>query len=745
MIDDQVADQLWLVLEKAFKAIQSKCKTENLSFVELYKNAYELIINQRSSNLYFQLKHVVEEHLSTTVRTRIMNSMDGNFLATLAQEWSDHEVAMRMIRDIVMYLELAYTDNHDMDNVFNLGMICLREQLVNFPAIKEMLVSNLLELIAKERAGEVIDRMAMKNTLNMLIILGISSNDYYTLTFENDFIRKSISFYQMEASKFIKNNKLSDYLAMTKKRMDEEKDRNQHYLPRSTHERIISVVENELVKRRMKQILEIGNGEVRRAIVAEQISVLKNLYTIFKKHEGGTDLILEQFLKTLTEQCTAIQQEEQAGNAAAAAGPSRDNSPTTAAINMVQNLIEIRIKFNKIVDEAFEKDATFADKLDTAYKNFVKEKINVAESLSLHINNFLKKGDKNISDEELEVKMDGSMFIVKCLRDMDAFEQYYRKHFSLRILEDKSIGDDIERAMVGRLKALCGWQTTHHLEQMFKDIQMSSDFSDEFKRMLNENEHLRKTETDLQIKVVREGVWLTRPLDSTIVIHPDAVSSYELFQLFYLKKFEHKKIRLHPSFGNADLKARFFDANGKIVRTQIINVPTLMMFVLLLFNDNEVLTLEEIKSATSMPENQVRIILNRLTFGPVNIRILKKSTQPREITASDTFTINNDFKSKRHKVRIQADDAEKETPAERQETDDILLKQRKVEISAAIVRVMKTRRTLGHNQLLTEVYDQVKHRFTPEPSKIKTVIGELIEKEYIARAPDAIDTYTYIA
>jgi cullin 3 len=56
-------------------------------------------------------------------------------------------------------------------------------------------------------------------------------------------------------------------------------------------------------------------------------------------------------------------------------------------------------------------------------------------------------------------------------------------------------------------------------------------------------------------------------------------------------------------------------------------------------------------------------------------------------------------------------------------------------VDAALVRVMKTRKTLSHNQLVAEVVQQLSARFTPQLTTIRTRIEHLIEQEYLERDP----------
>jgi len=70
---------------------------------------------------------------------------------------------------------------------------------------------------------------------------------------------------------------------------------------------------------------------------------------------------------------------------------------------------------------------------------------------------------------------------------------------------------------------------------------------------------------------------------------------------------------------------------------------------------------------------------------------------------------------------------------------------RSFEIQATIVRIMKMRKTLGHQQLVGEVMEQSRRRFNPEVPMIKKSIETLIEKEYLKRSEEDQSLYMYVA
>ena len=65
-------------------------------------------------------------------------------------------------------------------------------------------------------------------------------------------------------------------------------------------------------------------------------------------------------------------------------------------------------------------------------------------------------------------------------------------------------------------------------------------------------------------------------------------------------------------------------------------------------------------------------------------------------------------------------------------------------IEAAIVRIMKSRKKLEHNQLVQDVITTLQ-MFKPHPQVIKQKIEHLIDREYLERDPDDKSVYRYLA
>lgn len=70
-------------------------------------------------------------------------------------------------------------------------------QVVRHGCIRDHLRDTLLDMVMKERKGEIVDRGAIKNASQMLMRLGINSRAVYEEDFERPFLAQSAEFYKV--------------------------------------------------------------------------------------------------------------------------------------------------------------------------------------------------------------------------------------------------------------------------------------------------------------------------------------------------------------------------------------------------------------------------------------------------------------------------------------------------------------------------------------------------------------------
>ncbi|XP_041988846.1 cullin-3 isoform X2 [Aricia agestis] len=736
-MDEKYVASIWSLLKNAIQEIQKK-NNSGLSFEELYRNAYTMVLHKHGERLYTGLKEVVSSHLETKVREDVLHSLHNGFLQTLNNAWTDHQTSMIMIRDILMYMDRVYVQQNDVDNVYNLGLIIFRDQVVRYGCIRDHLRQTLLELVARERRGEVVDRLAIRNACQMLMVLGINSRAVYEEDFEKPFLHQSAEFYRMESQKFLAENSAAVYIARVESRIGEEAERARHYLDDSTEPRVIAVLEHELIERHMKTIVEMENSGVVHMLTHTRTQELACLYKLLSRVSEGLRTVADAVSAHLREQGRAL---------------VTDTHHNTNAITYVQNLLDLKDRFDHFLHNSFNNDKMFKNMIGSDFEYFLNLNNKSPEFLSLFIDGKLKKGEKGMSEQEIEAVLDKTMVLFRFLQEKDVFERYYKQHLAKRLLLNKSVSDDSEKNMISKLKTECGCQFTSKLEGMFKDMTVSNTIMDEFKEhVLSSGTNLHGV--DLSVRVLTTGFWPTQSATPKCNIPTAPRSAFEVYRSFYLAKHSGRQLSLQPQLGNADLHATFRAAPASpphspapppAPRRHIIQVSTFQMCVLLLFNKRERLTYEEILNETDVPEKDLVRALQSLAMGKPTQRVLIKNPKTKEIEPSNQFYVNDAFTSKLHRVKIQTVAAKGESEPERRETRNKVDEDRKHEIEAAIVRIMKARKKMAHTLLVAEVTEQLRARFLPSPVVIKKRIEGLIEREYLARTPDDRKVYTYVA
>ena len=65
-MDERYVENIWQLLRHAIQEIQKK-NNSGLSFEELYRNAYTMVLHKHGEKLYSGLRDVVTQHLETKV------------------------------------------------------------------------------------------------------------------------------------------------------------------------------------------------------------------------------------------------------------------------------------------------------------------------------------------------------------------------------------------------------------------------------------------------------------------------------------------------------------------------------------------------------------------------------------------------------------------------------------------------------------------------------------------------------
>ncbi|GAA0171568.1 ubiquitin-protein ligase [Lithospermum erythrorhizon] len=715
VVDPKYAEKTWKILEHAIHEIYNN-NASGLSFEQLYRNAYNMVLHKFGEKLYSGLVTTMTSHLIELGKS-IESAQGGLFLEEMNRTWTDHNKALQMIRDILMYMDRTFVPSMHKTPVYELGLNLWRDNIIRSSNIHIRLQSTLLDLVRLERCGEVINRGLMRNIIKMLMDLGPS---VYEEDFEIPFLSVSADFYRVESQQFIECCDCGEYLKRSETRLNEEIERVSHYLDPKSESKITNVIKNEMVQGHMHSLVCMDNSGLVNMIVDDKYEDLTRMYKLFKRVANGLDLIRDVMTSHIRETGKQL-----------VTDPEKLKDP----VEFVQRLLDEKDKLDRIINLAFNNDKTFQNALNSSFEYFINLNPRSPEFISLFVDEKLRKGLKGVSEEDLENLLDKVMMLFRYLQEKDVFEKYYKQHLAKRLLSGKTMSDDAERSLIVKLKTECGYQFTSKLEGMFTDMRTSRDTMQGFYAAMGAEIADGPT---LTVQVLTTGSWPTQP-SPNCNLPLDILGVCEKFKTYYLGTHTGRRLSWQINMGTADLKATF--GNGQ---KHELNVSTYQMCVLMLFNNADSWTYKDIEQATEIPASDLKRSLQSLACVEGK-NVLRKEPMSKDIDKNDIFFFNGKFSSKFYKVKIGTVVAQKESEPEKQETRQRVEEDRKPQIEAAIVRVMKSRRTLDHNNVVAEVTKQLQSRFLPNPVVIKKRIESLIEREFLER--DEVDRkmYRYLA
>ncbi|KAJ3014203.1 hypothetical protein HKX48_005293 [Thoreauomyces humboldtii] len=726
--------------------------------------------NLMGADLYSNLKQYLQEHLDQ-LKIKADQQADEDFLSFYTKEWKRYTTATTFVHHIFAYLNRHWV-KREIDEghktiyeVYTLTLVTWRDHFFGggTGTIQPKVMDAVLKLIEKQRNGETIDTSLVNHIVDSFVSLGLDENDstkptldVYKQYFEAPFLAKTEEYYKMESERFISENSIIDYMKKAEGRLAEENGRVQMYLHSSSQKPLIMCCEAVLIRNHMGPMQE----EFQNLLDHDKVEDLSRMYGLLSCVPESLDKLRQTFEVHVRKQ--GLSAVEKVAESASAPPPEGDEeeeddpkAKTAVAVaglkkagdvdskTYVDALLAVHRKYSELVESAFKGETGFGASLDKACREFVNRNVVCEKSsskspelLAKHCDSLLKKGSKITDEHEVEEVLNSVMTLFKYVEDKDVFQKFYQKQLARRLVNQLSANGDTEESMINKLKDACGFEFTSKLQRMFQDVALSKDLNDQFKEQttrLAEKSDL----PDFQILVGGTGQWPLNATGTQFNIPDDLLKTYERFQNFYQHKFSGRKLNWLFHLGRAEIKANYVKQN-KIAYTFLTS--TFQMGVLLQFNAATSYSFGELQTNTSLDEPTLKSAL----YGLIKSKALVPEPGKKMFDPATRYELNMSFKNKKTRVKVDIP-MRAEQKQESDETHKGIEDDRSMVIQAAIVRIMKTRKVMQNQLLITETIDQLKARFRPTVPAIKKCIDMLLEKEYIERMEEQRDVFQYMA
>ncbi|KAI4258555.1 MAG: hypothetical protein LQ352_001190 [Teloschistes flavicans] len=744
-----VSNQLNAALSAVLADEKIACSNE-----ELYKGVENLCRQNKAAMLYSNLcekcRHGISSRIEKPLNAKVSKMHDSELLQEVIKEWDAWTERLRIIRSIYFFLDRSYLlHSASLPSIEEMGTNEFRNSIFSYQILKRRILNGAYLLIAASREGQ---DTTQSNELLRKVIKMFHALTVYTSDFEPELLGRSSSYIASWSDENAATLSLAQYVEGSQKLIDLELQRCDRFgLDSTTRSSLEMNLEDLLIDQNGRQEKLLNTTAIGQLLQDDAVEALNQLYKLLQRRKL-CDKLRAPFDAYISDQGSKIVFDE-----------AREQE-------MVVRLLDFKKKLESIWENCFgrheglghtlrESFEAFINKSQRSNMNWGTDNPKPGEMIAKHVDMILKGGwraaasntapakgashedvDMSGEDEDAQIKeqLDQVLELFRFVHGKAVFEAFYKRDLARRLLLNRSASADAEKSMLTRLKSECGAGFTHNLEQMFKDMELAREEVTSYKSMLDQLEG--KPEIDLNVSVLSSAAWPSYP-DIPLIIPRDVEQATSLFEQHYKSKHTGRRLGWKHSLAHCQLKANLPKGNKEFV------VSSYQAVVLLLFKDrssNSEILYAEIQAASGLGDTELQRTLQSLACA--RYRILSKTPKGKDVHSTDTFSLNTAFADPKYRIKINQIQA-KETKEENKETHERVAADRAYETQAAVVRIMKQKKTISHVLLVSEVIGATKSRGVLEGAEIKKNIERLIEKEYMEReeTEDGKTAYKYLA
>ena len=466
-------------------------------------------------------------------------------------------------------------------------------KLIYFYIIEEIKEKSLIEKIIDaammffnaKRESKINPFFEISSIINILEELNL-----YNQFFEEKYISTTLQFYSNLSRRKINEQKLIDYFKFVENaRKYESQIVKDNHIEEITYRRLIKKLDEILITEKKSRFI----GEEMHIAMFDQLNkeYLKLLYEAFDTINDGDSLrkSWELYLKLIGEKIL------------------QTNATIYEIIDLLIKLIDIS---SMIIADCFENKVSFINSQKNAFDLFLNiDAAKTAEMISRYQNFYLCKENKNISLVEIERVINYSMKLFKHLQAKDIYEKYYIFFMAKRIIYRKSISNDIEEKLLQKLNEECGSEFTKKAKSILNDFENSNKNNEKYQiEVIPRISKNQENKMEFYTLVLPQSFQSIKKVGGSKVKYPIEIYKHmDNFYRFYVEMNPHQLLIWIPEFSYCEMDIK------QLNRITSINIFSLDAIVLLLFNNKQSWSLEEIEKETNIDKESLKILINRLS------------------------------------------------------------------------------------------------------------------------------------
>ncbi len=701
----------------------------NNIFMNVYTLVYDLSTQKGqyefSSKVYEAQKNITEQFFIEIFNEINNNQNDLLFVKAYLNYWNLFEtVFKRWMCSFFIYIQRFYINTNKLPDMKSQLTLQFKENI--FEPCKTRLMNFVANEINyyRDHDNEITVRGDIPKLSNLMEIFTklILKDDstMYSMYFESYLYEFSREYFQNKVTNWRSQYGNIEYCQVVNHFRLKEEERMIKFFESSSHTKLMNIYIEESIKKIHRDILlhqEQGIAYILTNKRWDDLQVFYNIMSLIPKDEGLKDFanvygehIQNNFMNDLS-------------------NIRADNN--NSLMNEVSvKFMQIYELYQEIIQKRLRNHTLFLEALRSVTKttiNKVFENFKFYDAFPIYLDTIMKvSGDKIADNEQICNIIQKVIEVVNFIADKDIFVENCRIHLAKRIYEEKIKDDEIERTLITAIKLNFGNSYVIKMIGMLNDYLTSKSSIEEFKVSPFNNNPFEFTPY-----VFTRAHWPTFPrIDITV---PRAIrEAQDNYAKYYDAVHSKRQLTWNYTIGKMTIQIEFANNQNRDLR-----VNTIQGIIIYLFEEEGVEhTIQSIFDKTQIPIDFIKRALHSMACR--KIKILNKTGTPEDINDSDVFTFNYNFTYPKRVVVIPC------PPFEERNVQAIVKEDRSIQIEAAIVRIMKVKKTYEHGPLISEVLTQLR-MFSPEPKIIKKKIEDLIDKEYLERHKDKPNVYIYLA
>jgi cullin 1 len=653
------------------------------------------------------------------------------FLEELVRRWADHQLMNQWLQKFFRYLDGSYVQTHAVPKLWEAGVKCFRTCV--YDAFKAEIGAALALVLAADAASAAAAAAATTATaasktpdngdedlVRAVVELYVSVGGPED---ESPLVAAKRSYYAKLRDRWMSALSTPEYLIKAEPALEAEHQFLANMrIPPASKAKILRTVEEEVLRKAQGELLENESSGFRALLKNEQWVDVQRAIRLFSRLDDGTKPLGDIFQMVVVELGDGISCRRQT---------RLESGQTTTCddADFIEELVELHTKFTDTLETFLSSHPAFCLAFRNAFVvilNNVPGQYRSAEILSSYCDRILRVSPDRESQANVEKSLERVAMLVSFLSDKDMFAEYYRNQLADRLLNRRSACVDAEKLMISKLKMQCGMRFTSKMEGMMTDW-----IAGERQRLEMVGPMLRMPsgELDFRVQLLSPGFWPSYK-SSAVALTKEMAMSIGVYNEWHHNLHPNRTVKWILTQGTASVQGTFGDT------TYDFHVSPLQAIVLAAFSNGATFTFDELSTAMNLDKTLLRPILHSLSLG--RLELISKSPPRSKIRGTDSFTANAAFTSNERRIRIPVPSTAPRTNVSAVENN------RMHAVDASIVRIMKSSKTMKHQELLEEVLQQ-NLQFQPNPRTIKQRIEAMIDRGYLERNTVDSSVYMYLA